>query len=659
MYILAVIGVALTLHLGIALLVGGLAASGGGDDDDSPPRSTQSEFVPTFTSIAFNRDFALWVFGLTLALIGFTSLYKIAKLRSGGSVVAESMGGRKILPTTRDLRERRLLNVVEEMALAAGIAMPSVYVLDRERGMNAFAAGFSSKDAAVAVTRGLLETLNRDELQGVIGHEFSHILNGDMRLNIRLVGILHGILAIAIIGMFIIRMTARMKSSSSRKEKDNSGGAKLALILFGLILWLVGQIGVFFGRLIQSSVSRQREFLADASAVQFTRNPGGLASALKLIGAKTSALTAPNTADVSHMLFASGLKSMFATHPPLLVRIRTIEPGFNGDFAETQALLQRRADDAKAPPKASADGMDAEDERVIRNTMYGVRRALRYEGGDAVPPPLPETAKAAQPPNMAPPPLPIDLSWLSDDDRDMLHDPLSAECCVCGALLDNNDTNIRDRQLEMLPHRFENDTDMTAACLAWQERMRGWTVRQRRIVCELAVATLRNAAPDNLAAFCASIDKLVRADGVIEPFEFALTCMIRRRLQTDAALAHARQSTVPPKELATEIAHVLSMVADSGADDAQAVQAAWEVGKQRVTPYTGELVMTDSAALRDFDAFDAVLSKLERLPPLFKRELMQACHDIASHDGIITDTEENFLFAIADAIDAIGWNATV
>jgi Zn-dependent protease with chaperone function len=557
-------------------------------------------------------------------------------------------------PATRDLRERRLLNVVEEMAIAAGIAMPHVFVLDRERGMNAFAAGFATKDAAVAVTRGLLETLNRDELQAVIGHEFSHILNGDMRLNIRLIAVLHGIFSFTILGMILIHLSRHVRGK-------NSGGPKIALLVLGAMCWLVGQAGVFFGRLIQCSISRQREFLADASAVQFTRNPDGLASVLKLLAAKGGNIDLPSAAAVSHMLFAAGSSTLFETHPPLAARIRKVEPGFNGSFKEARAELARRMEAQKpkqqgshpggTPPPLHEGGIgqDTEDERIIAGTLYGVRHALRYEeGGVKQFPSRGGVAEGRGGPSRNP-----DLSWLSDEDRDMLHDPLSAQCCVCGALLDA-DTRVRDLQLAMLPHRFENDTEFTDACLAWRERMRDWTVRQRRIACELAVATLRSAPPDVLKKFCASIDKLVRADSTVDPFEFALTCMIRRRLQTAASLAHARQPTVAPNALKSEIARVLSMIAAFEAG-AQAAQDAWAAGLQRIQPYTGPLVMP--ASLRDFDAFDAALSKLERLPPLFKREFMLACQAIAEHDNTITDTEENFLFAIADAIDAIGWNA--
>ena len=630
------------LHLGLsALMWWGQSREG---------HEAEADEIPGFTQFFLDPGFALGVFLLTFAVIGMASLYKLVTLRTGGAGVAMAMGGREVMPVTRDLRERRLLNVVEEMALAAGVSMPRVFILDNESGMNAFAAGFSSKDAAVAVTRGLLVTLNRDELQAVIGHEFSHILNGDMRLNIRLIAVLHGIFAITILGMIIIRLGGRIaaSSNSSSSKKNNSAGAALAVMALGGICWLVGQVGFFFGRLIQSSISRQREFLADASAVQFTRNPDGLASALKLIGAGSGGLKSPKVSAVSHMLFASGLNSMFATHPPLLARIRKMEPDFDGDLMKSLDELTHRTNEAIIS-KPQETEMDAEDEQVVRNTLYGVRHALHYEEGAA------RSTKAQGAPQSKPL---LDLSWLSDEDRNMLHDPLSAQCCVCGALL-SADTALRDQQLAMLPYRFNNDTEMRDASLAWQERMRDWTMRQRRIACELAVATLRSVPPGKLATFCASIDKLCRADNVMEPFEFALTCMIRRRLQTDSTLAQARKSVVAPSAPVSEIAHVLSMVATFEPVSEQAAHDAWSVGKQRLLPYTGEMVLLDASAVRDFDAFDAALTKLERLSPLFKRELMMACQAIAEYDGVITDTEENLIFAIADAIDAIGWNAAV
>mgnify|MGYP001017651503 FL=1 len=260
--------------------------------------------------------FFLYVFGGTLGFVGLASGYRILSLKSGGGSVAEMMGGRQVDPGTRDPLERRLVNVVEEMAIASGVPVPAIYVMDGEPGINAFAAGFSPNDAAVAVTRGTLETLDRDKLQGVIAHEFSHILNGDMRMNIRLIGVLFGILAIAVIGRIILSFAGRTRGS----KKDN-GAAAVALA--GLVLMIVGYIGLFVGRIIQAAVSRQREFLADASAVQFTRNPLGISGALKTIAGweAGSRLAAPKTVEVGHLLFGEGqpswLGGLLATHPPL------------------------------------------------------------------------------------------------------------------------------------------------------------------------------------------------------------------------------------------------------------------------------------------------------------------------------------------------------
>src|SRR5882762_4166566 len=242
----------------------------------------------------WNPQVFLFAAAGTLAVVACGSLYKISALSSGGAV-AESLGGRLVNPNTTDADERKLRNVVEEMALASGVPVPQVYVMDEESGINAFAAGHSPSDAAVCVTRGCMKLLKRDELQGVIGHEFSHILNGDMRLNLRLMGVIFGILCLAIIGRVLIR----------------TRGKKNPLPLLGLALIIIGWVGVLFGRLIQAAVSRQREFLADASAVQFTRNPSGLAGALKKIGgiAGGSQLQSDRAEEASHLFFANGLKS--------------------------------------------------------------------------------------------------------------------------------------------------------------------------------------------------------------------------------------------------------------------------------------------------------------------------------------------------------------
>ena len=273
--------------------------------------------------------------GVALAVflvVGGGSLYKTAQLSGGGEPLALSLGGRRLLSDSSDPVERKVLNVVEEMALASGLPVPPVFMMDREQGINAFAAGYQPEDAVIGVTRGCVENLSRDELQGVIAHEFSHILNGDMRLNIRLIGIVHGILLVGLIGYYTLRIAA---ASGSRRSSNDKGGGGLAFLGLGLGLMAIGFIGTLIGNLIKAAVSRQREFLADASAVQFTRDPNGIAGALKKIGGFNagSKVTVAKATEASHMFFATGVAELFATHPPLAKRIARIDAFWQAEMA--------------------------------------------------------------------------------------------------------------------------------------------------------------------------------------------------------------------------------------------------------------------------------------------------------------------------------------
>lgn len=317
LFALAVITLILLTNL---LIIGTFAYMGSGE----------TEYSTIDVKSYFKLDqFILVSIGVSL-LIFFGSLYKTISLSKGGRTIAELLGGKLVPQSTTTHKERQLLNIVEEMAIAAGMPIPKVYLLN-ESAINAFAAGKSHNNAVIGVTKGALAQLTRDELQGVIAHEFSHILNGDMRLNIRLMGVLHGILLIGIIGEHIVRS---LRYKSSRNSKGGGG----AIIMLGIGLIVIGYTGTFFGRWIKAVVSRQREYLADASAVQFTRNKDTIAGALKKIGGldEGSLLQTPSASEYSHAYFASGvsvfLESMFATHPPLSKRIKQIDPGWNGRF---------------------------------------------------------------------------------------------------------------------------------------------------------------------------------------------------------------------------------------------------------------------------------------------------------------------------------------
>ena len=308
----------------------------------------------------------LWVSLAIVGVVGFGSLYKIASLSGGGARVAELLQGKLLIPGGSNLSEQKILNVVEEMAIASGTPVPPVYVLE-EQGINAFAAGYTPADAVIGITRGAIETLSRDELQGVIAHEFSHILHGDMRLNIRLIGILHGIMVLGIMGYYLLRSTGRTRRSKK-------GGGEIAVVALGLMV--IGYAGTFFGNLIKAAVSRQREFLADASAVQYTRNPDGIADALKRIGGapQGSVLENPGASEISHALFSNGLRmsfsSLFATHPPLEQRIRRIQPQWDGSFEVTPKPAHAQAASREGAPGGGAEG------GLARGSQAGMQAAL-------------------------------------------------------------------------------------------------------------------------------------------------------------------------------------------------------------------------------------------------------------------------------------------
>lgn len=278
-------------------------------------------------------------------------LFKWVSLKPGGHVVAEQLGGVRIAPDSQDPVQRRVLNVVEEMAIAANMPVPAVYILPNEAGINAFAAGYETKDAAIGLTQGSIETFSREELQAVVAHEFSHILNGDMRLNIRLIAALAGILALAHFGRILL-YSARFRS---RGRNNNN-----ALPLLGIALLIIGGVGVFFGNIIKAAVSRQREYLADAAAVQFTRNPESLSGALQQIGARQegSRIQHQNADEVAHLFFGQALSkwfSLMATHPPLDKRIKRIQPLWNGKYPQPrQAFVESKEEQQAKQPKPSA-----------------------------------------------------------------------------------------------------------------------------------------------------------------------------------------------------------------------------------------------------------------------------------------------------------------
>jgi Zn-dependent protease with chaperone function len=579
-----------------------------------------------------------------LALIGLASLYKWSQMRHGGAAIAEMAGGRPVDPRTTDLRERKLLNVVEEMSIASGIPMPAVYVLEQEPGLNAFAAGLTTSDAAVAVTRGTLDKLTRDELQGVIGHEFSHILNGDMRLNVRITAIVFGILFIGLIGRGILQSLGRGRVRSGGK-KD---GGVVVILAIGLALMIIGYIGYFFGRLIQAAVSRQREFLADASAVQFTRNPGGLTGALRKIGgyALGGNIIDKHGAEFGHFFFAQAFKSNFgglwATHPPLEERIRAVDPSWDGKLYEPEQVV-----DISSESFATA-GFGGGQRFSASETLARVHAAPAD-----IPPPVPIQPVAFKPARVM-----ADIGAVTESHfrhaqllleniparlREATRDPASAQVLVYGLLL-NGDKAARDRQQQLV----EKHTGPAAATVLASLRaaLSVLDPAARLPLLQISLPTLRQLDRAALDRFVTTLDELVHADNQVTPFEYAMQKMLLHQLE----LAQNPSRRVQYDSLAAvrgEIAVVLSSLAHLSA---KVSAPAFAEGAAQLPVIRDQLALLAPAAC-GLEQVDAALDKLSACAlPIKQRLLVAAGHVIAS-DGTVTVEEGELYRAFAATLD--------
>ncbi len=574
---------------------------------------------------------------ITLAVIGCASLYRIASLRGGGEVVAVQMGGTEVPASSTDPALRRLRNVVEEIAIASGVPMPRLYVLEQEPGINAFAAGYSPADAAIAVTRGALQRLNRDELQGVIAHEFSHILNGDMRLNIRLMGVLFGILMISVIGK---RVLLHM-GPGTRGRGGRMLGPLLGVLLMGVVAIAIGSIGVFFGRLIKAAVSRQREILADASAVQFTRQTQGLAGALKKIGGLQDGSHLGNRAgaeEVSHMLFGEGLgfSRWFATHPPLLERIQRLQPSFRA--GQLQALRDKWQ---VAPP----DGL-AEDSAL----GFAAHYAPSVDG--VLPPAL---SGAPYRVRVDPAQVAAQVATPADDDfqqavrlagnlpdalRELARDREAAPALLLALLLDS-DAQVAARQREAVQAQLGASQAQRMQELATGP-LRDLHAALRLPVASLAFPTLRSLPRPQLQAFVQCIDALTHADGRISLFEYCLSRLLR--VQVQAALEPSKHLHFGRRKVVNvrqEFTTLLAVVARAGnPGDEAGARRAYLAGLQRILPQDHLPYAPPASGVL---ALDAVWAPLDALDPLAKQLLVESVTATVSHNQRVNVAEAELL----------------
>ncbi|MDG4771764.1 M48 family metallopeptidase [Solwaraspora sp. WMMD792] len=566
----------------------------------------------------------------TVAVIGLAALVRTVTLRGGGGRVARELGGVPVPPDTTDPQLRRLRNVVEEIAIASSVPVPEIYLLAREEGINAFAAGWSTSDAAIAVTRGTLERLNRDELQGVIAHEFSHVVNGDMRLNIRLMGLLFGILFLAVIGRGLLRTGF---VSGGRSRSDNRGGNPLPLI--GLAMIAAGYVGVLVGRLIKASVSRQREYLADASAVQFTRQTAGLAGALKKIAGLPagSQLKSPKSEEVGHMLFGPGgrLTALFSTHPPIADRIKALDPSF--DPAELTTLSRRWA---AAPPSGLAE------DRALGLTGGAPGGAALPADDTRVPmDPAQVVDRIGAPPASAYQHAADLLSRIPHELTERARRPDTVAPLILGLLL-SADPQVRAGQHAAITQRY--GTPLADA--AWQAgaRTAGLHPMLRLPLAEIAFPALAQRSPAERDTLADAMATLVRADGRISVFEYCLSRLVgdelRESLRPSSQPGHGR-GTLRASQPAVQT--LLSMLAQAGHPDPAAAQRAFAAGAAHALPQASVRFTPPAGGVLELES---VWPLLDELRPVEKSRLVAAAVAVIGHDGVMTVPEVELLRTI-------------
>jgi len=582
---------------------------------------------------------------VVLLMIVGGSVLQILELREGGEAVARMVGARPVDPSTRDQLERRLLNVVEEMALASGIPTPRVYVLERQDTINAFAAGLHPRDAVVTVTHGALTRLTRDELQGVIGHEFSHILNGDMTLNIQLIGLLQGLLLLALFGRFLADMD-RVRVSSDSRERGN------VLFLAGLAIVVIGYIGVFFGRLIKAGVSRQRESLADASSLQFTRNNEGIGRALRKIGGLGAGtggqIDHPHAESLSHMFLApvrlNFADGWLATHPPLEERIRRIY-GRPMDFLPAPELVVS-AEPAGGPQAAELPPLPF-------TTQPVAAAAAASSGSTAAPAASPVTglaaAAAAMPAAIGRPQAssrPFVEQLLERVEslglRAALSDTTGAQVLVLGLLIEQEQA-IAARQEAIVAEAFGPVASKQVEAIrdAAAKMPPGW----RLPLVDLAMPALRKlpaAARDRLLTLAR---RLIAADARVTLPEFLLYTVLEARLGAGTQPARAGRY-VPLRDLAAEVRLVLSLLAAVRMPEAPA--RAYQAGAALLEAIEAEPVGREALGL---DKVSAAFHRLNLLAPLAKPQFIKACVAVAFVDGSTNWRAASCLRTLCAALD--------
>ena len=583
-----------------------------------------------FLKLILHWPAAGWISLGTLLSIAAGCGYKIRQLADGGSVVAEFLGGRRIEAGATDADEQRLRHVIEEMAIASGTPVPEIYILDNERGINSFAAGHTRDDVALGVTRGCVKLLTRDELQGVVAHEFSHILNGDTRLNMKLIGLAHGFFWPTLLGRVLIYGTTEAATDDSfLVEEDES--KMLPTAPLGFLFVLLGSFSLPLVRLIKSAICRQREWLADAAAVQFTRNPAGVAGALKKIGGlfKQGRLDSPHAEVASHLYFSNcdydPWLAFLSTHPPLPKRISAVDPAFDGNFPKVKMLAPNQFE------------RDLAFEQVVGNAM-SIERAL------------PESVLAQSGEVFAQHLKQVSLMRLNLPPavKLALREPAGAAGIVYSLLLSDDDA-MRARQMQILQANLAPEAFAQTAALAPQIAELGDCYKLA--LAEYAVPALRENDLDEHAAFHQNMQRLIECDGAIDLFEYTLMKMVARQLRAFfAGPAPAKTIYGKVSDVLPECALLLSALAHTGAENETEARTAFAKGLEFLDAPGAKIEFLPRREW-DLSKVDAALTRLSRCPDAVTRNILMACGKTVVADGSVTAREAELLRAIADSLD--------
>ena len=581
----------------------------------------QLDFSPTALQSNYSWEvFAAVSIGVCLLIFG-GSLYKTMSLSGGGSTVAQMLGGQLVPQASNDLQKRQLLNVVEEMAIAAGMPIPKVYLLE-DTAINAFAAGSSPANAVIGVTRGTMSRLSREELQGVIAHEFSHIANGDMRLNIRLIGVLHGILLIGMIGFFILR-SIRFRGRSSKK-----GGGVAAILALGIGLMAIGYSGTFFGNWIKASVSRQREYLADSSAVQFTRNKQGIAGALKKIGGSVgSTIDSGNAPQYSHAFFAEGISSfwqkLFATHPPLQERIKKIDSGWDGKF-----LTSTMTPNVQAETKIN-ESSKASKIAVTAAILSSAEEAISQVGSLNE-----ENIEYVHQLIISMPPLL----------RNAAQDAYSARALIY-ALLISLQKNQPDA-VSVLSQQI--DPDMVSEGKKLLPEIKNLDDSFKLPLLEMSINALRELSPNQFVQFKIAVDKIIFSDNSVNLNEWVIQRLLIQQLDLHFGFRKpAKQKHASLEAFKIEVQTLLSLIAYIEHKDDNEAKTAFDKGA-RESGMALEILPRLGFSLKKLDHS---LDRLMQLKPLVKPRLLKSFVATILHDGKVTTRGMELVRTISTCLD--------